>query len=525
MPKILIADALSDEATAILSRSGMLVDVKTGRSQDEILADIAEYDGLIVRSATKVTRTMLEAASRLKVVGRAGVGVDNIDLAAATERGVVVMNTPLGNIVSAAEHTLALLFALARHVPIADRELHDGEWNRKAHTGVELEGKTLGIVGLGKIGQHVARVARATGMQLVGYDPFINPKRAQEIGVELMEMDELLVASDFITLHVPKTDQTADLIDREAIGRMKPGSRLINVSRGGVVNEQDLADALTDGRLAGAALDVFAQEPLPADNPLLQAPNLILTPHLGASTEEAQSKVAEQIAEQFVAFLQDGRIQNAVNLNIHLEPELAAYGELATTLGSLAIQLIDARAVSAVHVHCRGKIAEANTRALAVCALSGVLRETCSTPVNLVNAATIAESRGIELVEERSRRSGSFTNLLEVEIRTATGRRKVGGTCFDEAKPRIVEIDDLDVDLKPADTILVMRYDDRPGMVGKFGTILGDAGVNIANMDVGRVSKGKDAIVCLTVDDPVPAELQEKLRQQVQPKELHVVSL
>ncbi len=525
MPRVLIADQLSDEATRLLQDAGYAVDIKPGRDEQSIVADIGEYDALIVRSATTVTPAIIEAGIRLKVIGRAGVGVDNIDLAAATEQGIIVMNAPLGNIVSAAEHTLAMILAMARDLPAASREMSQGTWNRKAHTGIELEGKVLGVVGLGKIGQHVARVCRAMGMTLLGFDPYISEQRAREIDVELVTLDDLLRRSDVITLHVPRTPETVNLIDAGALGKMKRTARLVNVARGGIVDEAALAQALTAGTIAGAALDVFDSEPLKMDSALLQAPHLILTPHLGASTEEAQTKVAEAIAKQFIAFFDKGQIQNAVNLKVHLDPDLASYGDLAERLGALAIQLADRRPISTITVHCQGKLAEANTRALAVCALAGALRKIVSTPVNLVNAANIAESRGIELIEQRTSHTGRFTNELTVELKTSDGCRRVSGTCFDKDTLRITQIDDLDVELKPSGTILVMRYEDRPGMVGKFGSILGDARINIAAMDVGRVVKGADAVVSLTVDDPVPEAVLETLRLAVQPKELHLVEL
>ena len=525
MPAVLIADKVADGAATLLRREGFDVDVRTGRDEQAILMDIADYDAMIVRSGTQVTRRIVEAGTRLKVIGRAGVGVDNIDCAAATERGIVVMNTPLGNVVSAAEHTVAMLLALARDIPAAHDELRAGTWNRSAHTGVEVEGKTLGIVGLGKIGQHVSRACKALGMRVTAFDPYINPDRAREIGVELLEMDELLAAADFLTVHAPKTPETAGLIGTEELARMKPTARLVNVARGGIVDEDALARALRDGTIAGAAVDVFSTEPVAPDNPLLRAPNVVLTPHLGASTMEAQSKVAEAIARQIITFFRDGVIQNAVNLNVWLEPEMSAYGVLAETLGSLAVQLLGREAVRRVKVCCRGRIAHSNVRALAVSALAGVLRQTTETTVNLVNASAIASERGIELVEESSRQIRSYMSLLSVEVHSGDAVRRVSGTCFDDVAPRIVEIDGLDMDLRPAGIIVIMRYDDRPGMVGKFGTILGDADINIASMDVGRLDKGADAVVALTLDDPVPPDVQEALRRAVQPKEFHLVSL
>ncbi len=523
--RVLIADKVSEDVGRILQEEGIQTDFKPGRAEDEILTDIGGYDAMVVRSATKVTRRIIEAADRLRVIGRAGVGVDSIDCEAATEQGVVVMNTPAGNVVSAAEHTVGMLLALARDIPAAHAEVRQGTWNRSAHTGVELEGKTLGILGLGKIGQHVARVCRALGMRVLAHDPYINPDKAGELRVRLVGFDAILGDSDFLTVHTPATPDTMGMIDAEALGKMKPGARIINVARGGIVDEGALADALRDGRLSGAAVDVYSQEPVAVDNPLLEAPNVVLTPHLGASTREAQSKVAETIAKQIVAFFKEGVIQNAVNLAVHLEPELAPYGELAEALGLLAVQMCEREAVTRVKVACHGRIAHSNVRALAVSALAGVLRPATESNVNLVNASTIAQERGIELVEESSEQIRSYESLLSVETEAGDAVRRVSGTCFDGKTPRVVEIDGLAIDLKPAGTILIMRYDDRPGMVGKFGTILGNGNINIASMDVGRVEKGADAVVALTLDDPVPDPTIAAIRDAIAPKEIHLVSL
>ena len=525
MTRVLIADSLSKDSTRILEQAGIAVEVKTGQSEAELIAGINRFEGIIVRSATNVTRPIVQAGTRLRVIGRAGVGVDNIDCAAATERGILVMNTPLGNIVSAAEHTTALLLAMARNLPDAAADTRAGNWNRKRYTGIELENKVLGIVGLGKIGQHVSRVCRALGMQVLGCDPYLSEQRAAQIGVTLTTLEPLLKQADFVTIHVPRSASTRDLIDARALALMKPTARLLNVARGGIVDEQALADALTAGTIAAAAIDVFSTEPIRPDNPLLQAPNVILTPHLGASTVEAQQKVAAAIAHQFVAFFQHGEMQNAVNLEVALDPALGAYGRLAEALGALAVQLLASKRVRNVRVSSHGGIPKEETGALAVCCLSGVLSRVTNTPVNLVNAAQIAEDRGIELVEEYSAQSRTYLSLLRVEVQGDADSCAVSGTCFDEHELRIVEIDGIGIDLKPADNILIMRYADRPGMVGKFGTILGRAGINIAGMEVGRTGKGADAVVALTLDDPVPGAVQSALRRSIRPKALHSVSL
>jgi len=525
MTRVLVADKLADEAADILRDAGIDVDVRPGRAEEEILSDITQYDGVIVRSATTITRRIIDAGTNLRVIGRAGVGFDNIDVASAKEHGVVVMNTPLGNIISAAEHTVAMILALARNIPAAHGEVVTGVWNRSAHTGVELENKTLGIVGLGKIGQHVGRVAKALNMHVIAFDPYMNAERGRELGIELTDLEALLARSDFITLHVPKTVDTAGMIDADAIAKMKASARVVNVARGGIVDEQALADALRDGRIAGAAIDVFSYEPIAPDNPLLGAPNAILTPHLGASTIEAQTKVAEAIARQFVAFFSQNIIQNAVNLDVHLPPGLAPYARLAEVLGSIAAQLSGRQAVRTVRVAFHGRVAEGETRALAVSALSGVLQHCGATTVNLVNAEDIAASRGMDLVEERSRHSHGYLSLVRVEAVCADGGHRVSGTCFDDTTPRIVEIDGMAIDLRPADTILVMRYGDRPGMVGRFGTVLGNAGINIACMEVGRSEKGAEALVALTLDDPVPPDVRAELRDVIDPTFIEVISL
>ena len=525
MARVLIADDLPETAASILQDAGIDVDTRAGRSEKDIARDIAAYDGLIVRSSTIVTRRIIEAGAALKVIGRAGVGVDNIDCDAATQRGVVVMNTPQANIVSAAEHTVALLLALARNIPAAAVETGQGVWDRKKHTGVELENKVLGVAGLGRIGQHVARVCNALGMRVIAFDPYISGERAKRLNVELVDWDALLANADFLTLHVPKTEATLGMIDAEALAKMKSTARLVNVARGGVVDEAALAQALHDGVIAGAAVDVYSTEPVSADNPLLAAPNVILTPHLGASTLEAQDKVAEGIARQFVDFFTSGIMQNAVNLEVFLDPELQCYGVLAGILGSLAAQLLTSGRLRRVRVSSEGAIAKADTGALAVSALSGVLAGTASVTVNLVNAAHVAQDRGIELIETRFHVAKNYVNLLSVEVSSNDCTRTVSGTCFNERDPRIVAIDGMEIDLKPAPNILIMKYEDRPGMVGKFGTILGNACINIAGMEVGRTRKGAEAIVALTLDDPVTAEVEDRLREIIEPNELHVVGL
>ena len=524
MAKILVADSLSEAGVSILRDAGLDVDVDTGRSEDELVATIGAYDGLIVRSATQVTPRVLDAAANLKVVGRAGVGVDNVDVAAASSRGVIVMNTPLGNITSAAEHSLALLMALARNIPAADSSMKSGAWDKKKFTGVELADKVLGVIGMGKIGQIVARTMLAKGMVVMAHDPFLPERRARELGVEMAELDEIVARADFITVHTPLTDTTHDLLNAEAFARMKPGVRIVNCARGGIVNEADLVEALKSGQVAGAALDVFEQEPLPEDSPLRSAPNLILTPHLGASTKEAQTKVAEAIARQFVAFFRDGKIMHALNLSVTLTPEIEPFADLARTLGSMLSQIVT-KPPQRLSCSVRGRIAAEDTHALAVSALQGLLSHWHDQMVNLVNAPIVAEERGLALTEERSLDSPTFANLVRISVETAEGTLTVAGTVFEGREPRIVEVEGFAVDIRPEGYMIILFYPDQPGMVGKFGTILGNAGINIAGMDVGRKEKRGRACVALSVDEPVPADVLQELLASTGGGEAYLVRL
>ena len=525
MPRVLVADSLSDVCIAILRDAGLEVDVNTGRTEEELVRLIPAYDAMVVRSATKVTPRILQAADRLKVVGRAGVGVDNVDVPAASHKGVVVMNTPLGNITSAAEHAVAMLLTLARNIAPADASMKRGEWEKKKFTGVELSEKTLGLVGMGKVGQIVARAGTGLGMNVCAYDPFLPERRAKELGVEMLGLDALLERSDFITIHTPLTEKTRGLIGAAEIAKMKPSCRLINCARGGIVDEAALLEALNNGRLAGAALDVFDAEPLPKDSPLRSAKNIILTPHLGASTEEAQIKVAEAIARQIAAFFKEGKIQYAVNLSVTLTPELEPFAKLSETLGRLLSQILSGPPQS-VTCSARGRIAQGDTHALAVFGLQGLLSHWREQSVNLVNAALVAEERGIAVTEEKSLESADFASVVRLEVKGPRATLSAGGTVFEGREPRIIAIDGFTVALKPEGTVLVLFYRDRPGMVGKFGTILGNAGINIAGMDVGRREKRGRACVALSVDDPVPAPVLEQIRACTGPDgEAHLVQL
>jgi D-3-phosphoglycerate dehydrogenase len=522
--RILITDGLNPRGLQILTEGGLRPEEKKLASEEDVCKAIGDYEGLIVRSATKVTPRVIEAGRRLRIIGRAGAGVDNINLEAATRRGIVVENTPFGNITSAAEHAVALLFAAARHVARADREMRAGQWPKKGLTGVELSGKTLGIVGLGKAGSIVARVGKALGMEILVYDPYLTERKISEGGGVKADLDALLERSDFITIHTPLTPETKNLIGKAQLAKMKKAARLVNAARGGIVSEADLAEALKSGVIAAAGLDVYEKEPLAADSPLRAVESLTLSPHLGASTEEAQERVAEDIAKQFVAFFRDGAIYNAVNVTVMLDPKIAPWARLAELLGAMAAQMAG-QAIRKLTVSCAGRLAEGETRELMLSALKGLLARSVEEPVTLVNAPVIARERGMELVEHKSEQTPAYISLVTVTAETRAGEHSLAGTCYDNQEARIVGIDGLDIDLKPADHLLLMYYADQPGKVGKFGTILGEAGINIANMSVGRREKRGRAVVALTVDEPVPAPVLEKLRQAVLVDKLYTIQL
>ncbi len=515
MTKILVSDRIAEEGVRILKESGFDVTYTPGLKAPEVIAAIPGYDGLIVRSGTKVTKEVIEAGTSLRAIGRAGIGVDNVHLETASRRGIVVMNTPFGNVASAAEHTFALMLSLARNVPRGDATLRQGEWKRSALVGTELEGKTLGIIGLGKIGGEVAHFARAFHMKVVAYDPYLSRERAAELGIELAHFDALLESADVLTFHVPLNDKTRGLIGTEQLKKMKRTARLVNCARGGVVSEAALAAALKEGLIAGAALDVFEKEPLDPKSPLLEAPNLVLTPHLGASTEEALLKVSVDIADQFIRFFKDGTITHAVNAPTATDPALRPYAALAQALGALAAQLGDGRLTS-VEVTIYGAIADHDPKPIIASTLAGVLKLICSDQVNSVNATFFAQDRGITISERRTKEIRSYANLLTVRVDGNSGTCLVAGTLLEGRDPRVVRIDDYDVDLRLAEHLLVMRYPDRPGMVGKYGTVLGRRGINIAAMDVARQSRGGEALVVLTLDDPVTEEIRQELRQEMQ---------
>jgi D-3-phosphoglycerate dehydrogenase len=515
MPKVLISDKLSPASVEIFRRRGIEVDFRPGLSPAELRAIIAPYDGLAVRSATKVTRELMEAAPNLKVVGRAGIGVDNVDVTSATARGVVVMNTPYGNAITTAEHAIAMMFALARQLPEASASTKAGKWEKNRFMGVELFGKTLGLIGCGNIGSIVADRAVGLHMKVVAFDPFLSERRAVELGVEKVELNELLERADFVTLHAPLTEQTRNILSRENLAKLKKGARLINCARGGLVDEAALCDALKSGHLAGAALDVFETEPA-TDSPLFTLENVVCTPHLGAATAEAQENVALQVADQMADYLLTGAVSNAINMpSVTAEeaPRLKPYMELARLLGGMAGQLTQAQdgALKAIRVEYEGHVAELNRRPLTAAGLAGVLGPLLGA-VNMVNAPVVAKERGIDVAETVHERSGDYASLLRVTVVTDRYQRSVAGTLVGEAKPRLVEIKGIAVEADFAADMLYVTNHDRPGFIGRFGMVLANAGINIATFHLGRAAPGGDAICLVSLDGPIPEPVLAEVR-------------
>jgi D-3-phosphoglycerate dehydrogenase len=507
MVKVLISDKMSPKAAEIFKARGVQVDEKPGLSKDELIAIIGDYDGLAIRSSTKVTAEVLEAAQRLKVVGRAGIGVDNVDVPAALARGVVVMNTPFGNSITTAEHAIALMFALARQLPEADASTQAGKWEKNRFMGVELTAKTLGLIGCGNIGSIVADRALGLRMKVLAYDPFLTPERAKDIGVEKVALDELLARADFISLHTPLTDSTRNVLGRDNLLKTKKGVRIINCARGGLVDEAALKDLLDSGHVAGAALDVFLEEPAKA-SPLFGTPGFVSTPHLGASTEEAQVNVAIQVAEQMADFLLTGAIENALNMpSVSAEdaPKLKPYMALAEKLGALAGQL-EASEIRGIIVEAEGAAAELNIKPMAAAAVAGVMRVFSDT-VNMVNAPFLARDRNIEIAEVRHERDTDYQTLLRVTLKTPEGDKAVAGTLFAGSVPRLVEIGGIKVEADFAGRMLFIVNEDKPGFIGRLGSVLGDAGVNIGTFHLGRRAAGGEAILLLSVDQPIPDPL------------------
>jgi D-3-phosphoglycerate dehydrogenase len=504
MTKVLISDAMDPRAAAIFRERGIEVDEITGQTPDELAAIIGDYDGLAIRSSTKVTAKLLDHASRLKVVGRAGIGVDNVDLPAATARGVVVMNTPFGNSITTAEHAIALMFALARQLPEADASTQAGKWEKNRFMGVEVTGKTLGLIGAGNIGSIVAARALGLKMKVVAFDPFLTPERAVEMGVEKADLDTLLGRADFITLHTPLTDQTRGILSREALGKTKPGVRIINCARGGLIDEAALKEALDSGQIGGAALDVFETEPA-KNSPLFGTPNFISTPHLGASTSEAQVNVAIQVAEQMSDFLLLGGVTNAINmpsLTAEEAPRLKPYMALAEKLGRLVGQIVG-EDVRSIAVEVEGAAAQLNQKPITGAVLAGLMG-TYSQTVNMVNAPSLAKERGLDVTEIRHDREGDYHTLLRVTVGTKAGDRSVAGTLFGNKAPRLVDIFGVEVEAELVGNMIYLVNTDAPGFIGKLGTTLGEAGINIATFNLGRRAEGGEAVALVSIDGEVP---------------------
>jgi D-3-phosphoglycerate dehydrogenase len=512
--KVLIADKMDPRAGAIFRDRGIAVDEKPGLSPDELKAIIGGYDGVAVRSSTKINAAAMDAAlPRLKVIGRAGIGVDTIDVPAASARGIVVMNTPFGNSITTAEHAIAMLFALAREIPQADQSTQSGKWEKNRFMGVELAGKTLGLIGCGNIGSIVADRAHGLKMKVAAYDPFLSPERAVELGVDKVELDELLARADFITLHTPLTDQTRNILSRENLAKTKKGVRIVNCARGGLIDEAALKEGLESGHIAGAALDVFTVEPA-KDNPLFGTPGLICTPHLGASTNEAQVNVAIQVAEQMSDFLLLGGITNAVNvpsLSAEEAPRLKPYMSLAEKLGSLVGQLAHG-AIAGLSIETEGAAAELNMKPITGAVLAGFMRVHSDT-VNMVNAPFLAKERGLDVREVRHDREGDYHTLLRVAAETSSGPRSVAGTLFGNAAPRLVELFGVKVEADLAGDMLYVVNEDAPGFIGRLGTVLGEAGINIGTFHLGRVEAGGEAVLLLSVDEPVGPDVIAKVEK------------
>ncbi len=511
-PRVLISDKMDPNAARIFQESGCDVDVITGKTPEELAAMIGDYDGLAIRSSTKVTKAILDAATNLKVIGRAGIGVDNVDIPAASAKGVVVMNTPFGNSITTAEHAIALMFALARQLPEADLSTQAGKWEKNRFMGVEVTGKTLGLIGAGNIGSIVASRALGLRMKVVAFDPFLTPERALEMGVEKADLDTLLAKADFITLHTPLTNETRNILSRENIAKCKKGVRIINCARGGLVDEAALKDALDSGQVAGAALDVFATEPA-KESPLFGTPNFICTPHLGASTNEAQVNVALQVAEQMADYLTTGGVTNALNmpsLSAEEAPKLKPYMALAERLGSLVGQLAHDN-LTKISIEVEGAAAQLNMKPITGAVLAGLMK--CySEAVNMVNAPFLARERGLDVREVRHDREGNYHTLIRVTVGTSQGDRSVAGTLFGNAQPRLVEIFGIGIEADLDGDMLYVVNNDAPGFIGRIGTLLGERGTNIGTFHLGRREAGGEAVLLLSVDTPVPAHCLDAIR-------------
>ena len=503
MPKVLISDKLSPAAIAIFKERGVKADVKTGLSKEDLIKIIGEYDGLAIRSATKVTADVIKAAKKLKVIGRAGIGVDNVDIPAATAAGIIVMNTPFGNSITTAEHAIALMMALARDIPAANASTQAGKWEKNRFMGVEMTAKTLGLIGCGNIGSIVADRAKGLKMRVISYDPYLSPERATDLGVEKVELNDLLARADFISLHTPLTNETRNIISADAIAKMKKGARIVNCARGGLVDEKAVKAALDSGQLAGAAFDVFEEEPA-TSSPLFGNEKFVATPHLGASTTEAQENVALQVAEQIADYVLSGAVTNALNmpsLSAEDAKKMGPWISLAEKLGAFAGQLTET-SIEAVEITYEGTAAALNTKALTQAALAGLLKPALA-EVNMINAPVVAKERGIKVSETRREQQGIFEGYIRVAIITQGASRSVAGTVYSDGRQRIIQIKGIAMDAEFAPLMLYVTNTDKPGFIGRLGMLLGNAGINIASFAFGRVAASGDAIGLVAVDTPV----------------------
>ncbi|WP_417256303.1 phosphoglycerate dehydrogenase [Celeribacter halophilus] len=513
-PKVLVSDKLSETAVQIFRDRGIEVDFmpELGKDKEKLAEVIGKYDGLAIRSATKVTPSLLEKADNLKVVGRAGIGTDNVDKEAASKKGVIVMNTPFGNMITTAEHAIAMMFSVARQIPEASASTHAGKWEKSKFMGTELTAKTLGVIGAGNIGGIVCNRALGLKMKVIAYDPFLSEERANEMGVEKVELDELLKRADFITLHVPLTDSTRNILSKENLEKTKKGVRIINCARGGLVDEVALAELLKSGHVAGAAFDVFAEEPA-KENVLFGLPNVVCTPHLGASTTEAQENVALQVAEQMSNYLLDGAVENALNMPSMTAEEAKVMGpwvKLAEYLGSFIGQVTE-EAIESINITYDGVASEMNLKALEAAVVAGIM-QAVNPDVNMVSAPLIAKERGIQLSKTTQDASGSFEGYIKLDIQTVEKYRTIAGTVFSDGKPRFIQIKGITIDAEVGEHMLYTTNKDVPGIIGKLGTLLAEHNENIANFTLGRAEEGGDAIAMTFLDTPVKEETVKALK-------------
>ncbi|MER0238271.1 phosphoglycerate dehydrogenase [Fulvimarina sp. MAC8] len=519
-PRVLVSDKLSETAVQIFRDRGVEVDFQPnlGKDKEKLLEVIGQYDGLAIRSATKVTEKIIEAATNLKVVGRAGIGVDNVDIPAASKKGIIVMNTPFGNSITTAEHAIAMMFAVARQLPAADASTQAGKWEKSRFMGVELTGKTLGVIGCGNIGAIVASRGVGLRMRVIAFDPYLSQERANQLGIEKVELDDLYKRADFITLHTPMTDKTRGMINAEALNKMRDGVRIVNCARGGLIVEADLAEAIKSGKVAGAGVDVFETEPA-TDSPLFGLDNVVCTPHLGASTTEAQENVALQVAEQMSDYLTRGAVTNAINMpSITAEeaPILTPFVKLAECLGAFVGQVSE-EAIRSVEIVYDGLVSEMNTKALTSATLAGMMKSQVA-DVNMVSAPIMARERGIQITESTRDKSGVFDSFIKLTIVTEKQTRSVAGTVFSDGKPRFIQIKGINIDAEIGEHMVYTTNNDAPGIIGLLGTVFGQAGVNIANFQLGRNRPGGDAIALLYVDSAVPEGVLDQVRDH---KEIH----